>query len=130
MQAGRRVHLAVGRHSPPAAAIPRTRPDLVVDRFGLDRIPAQQRGPSRRGPVISGAYGGRTVDFRSFAAEGVTLLVLIEAADGGVINSSPTWPKASAMATRRCHLPRSRGRPVKMVRHLRCRGPAVRAVAR
>jgi putative flavoprotein involved in K+ transport len=37
-------------------------------------------------PVISGAYGGHTIDFRRFAAQGVTLLGRVEAARDGVIH--------------------------------------------
>ena len=40
-------------------------------------------------PVIPGAYGGRTIDFRSFAADGMILVGRIEAARDGVIEIAP-----------------------------------------
>jgi putative flavoprotein involved in K+ transport len=40
-------------------------------------------------PVITGAYGGHTIDFRRFAADGVTLLGRLEAAHEGVIDFAP-----------------------------------------
>ncbi|RRB80063.1 FAD-dependent oxidoreductase, partial [Escherichia coli] len=40
-------------------------------------------------PVISGAHGGRTIDFRRFAADGVTLLGRVTAARNGVLAIAP-----------------------------------------
>jgi putative flavoprotein involved in K+ transport len=40
-------------------------------------------------PVISGAYGGRTIDLRRFAAEGITLLGRMTTARDGVIEFAP-----------------------------------------
>jgi putative flavoprotein involved in K+ transport len=40
-------------------------------------------------PVISGAYGGHTIDFRRFAAAGVTLLGRVETVHEGVIGFAP-----------------------------------------
>jgi putative flavoprotein involved in K+ transport len=37
-------------------------------------------------PVITGAYGGHTVDFRRFAADGMTLLGRIQAARDGILD--------------------------------------------
>jgi putative flavoprotein involved in K+ transport len=41
------------------------------------------------GPVISGAYGGRTIDFRNFAADGMILVGRMEAAQDGIIEIAP-----------------------------------------
>ena len=55
----------------------------------IDHITPEQRGPARLGPVISGAYGGRTIDFRNFAADGMILIGHLEAAQDGVIEIAP-----------------------------------------
>jgi putative flavoprotein involved in K+ transport len=85
-RAGRRVYLAVGRHT----RLPRRYRgrDLIwwLSALGLDQTTVEQRGPSRLLPVISGAYGGHTIDFRRFANKGVTLLGRMEAARDGVIH--------------------------------------------
>lgn len=89
MRAGRRVLLSVGRHN----RLPRRYRgrDLFwwLAEMGIDRTPVEQRGPSRLLPVISGAYGGHTVDFRRFAADGMTLLGRVTAAHDGVLEIAP-----------------------------------------
>jgi putative flavoprotein involved in K+ transport len=86
LRSGRRVYLSVGRHT----RLPRRYRgrDLIwwLSALGLDQTTVEQRGPSRLLPVISGAYGGHTIDFRRFATEGVTLLGRVEAARDGVIH--------------------------------------------
>ena len=88
-RAGRRVYLAVGRHN----RLPRRYRgrDLIwwLSELGLDQTTTAQRGPSRLLPVISGAYGGHTIDFRRFAADGMTLLGRLTAAHNGVIEIAP-----------------------------------------
>ena len=83
--AGRRVYLAIGHHT----RLPRRYRghDLIwwLSAMGIDQTPVEARGPSRLLPVISGAHGGHTIDFRRFAADGVTLLGRLEAAREGVI---------------------------------------------
>jgi putative flavoprotein involved in K+ transport len=89
LRAGRRVYLSVGRHT----RLPRRYRgrDLIwwLSAMGIDQTPLEQRGPSRLLPVISGAYGGHTIDFRRFAAEGVALLGRVKAARDGVIDITP-----------------------------------------
>jgi putative flavoprotein involved in K+ transport len=86
LRARRRIYLSVGRHT----RLPRRYRgrDLTwwFNALGLFQMTPEQRGPIRAHPAISGAYGGRTVDFRRFAAEGVTLLGRVEAAHEGVID--------------------------------------------
>jgi putative flavoprotein involved in K+ transport len=88
-RAGRRVYLSVGRHT----RLPRRYRgrDLIwwLSAMGIDQTPVEARGPSRLLPVITGAYGGHTIDFRRFAADGVTLLGRLEAAHEGVIDFAP-----------------------------------------
>jgi len=85
-RAGRKVFLSIGRHT----RMPRRYRgrDLVwwLSEMRIDQRPAEQRGPTRLLPVISGAYGGRTVDFRRFAADGVVLLGRVMAARDGVLD--------------------------------------------
>jgi putative flavoprotein involved in K+ transport len=89
LRAGRCVYLSVGKHT----RLPRRYRgrDLIwwMDKLGLLRMTPEQRGPSRPYPAISGAYGGHTVDFRRFAADGMTLLGRLEAAQGGVVRFAP-----------------------------------------
>jgi putative flavoprotein involved in K+ transport len=86
LRAGRRVYLSVGRHT----RLPRRYRgrDLIwwFDAMGLLQMTPEQRGPARVYPAISGAYGGHTIDFRRFAADGVTLLGHLEAIQNGVID--------------------------------------------
>jgi putative flavoprotein involved in K+ transport len=85
MHAGRRVYLSVGRHT----RLPRRYRgrDLIwwLRETKVDQTTVENRGPSRLLPVISGAYGGQTIDFRQFAANGITLLGRIASATNGVV---------------------------------------------
>ena len=87
--AGRRVYLSIARHR----RLPRRYRgrDLIwwLAEMRLDQMTPEERGSARLGPVISGAYGGRTIDFRNFAAEGMVLVGRIEAAQDGVIEIAP-----------------------------------------
>ena len=89
LRAGRRVYLSVGRHT----RLPRRYRgrDLIwwLSAMGIDQTAVEQRGPSRLLPLITGAYGGYTIDFRRFAADGVTLLGRAKAAHDGIIDLAP-----------------------------------------
>jgi putative flavoprotein involved in K+ transport len=89
LRAGRRVYLSVGQHR----RMPRRYRgrDLIwwLDEMGLLQRPTEERGPERSLPLISGAFGGNTIDFRQFAAEGVTLLGRMQGANQGVIEFAP-----------------------------------------
>jgi putative flavoprotein involved in K+ transport len=88
-RAGRRVYLSLGQHG----RMPRRYRgrDLVwwFGELGLFQMLPEQRGPIRVHPVITGAYGGYTVDFRRFAADGMTLLGQVKAAGDGAIDLAP-----------------------------------------
>ncbi len=73
-RAGRRVYLSVGRHERPPRRY-RGR-DFCWWLGVLGRWEATARDPSEKHVTIavSGAYGGRTIDFRRLAAGGVMLL--------------------------------------------------------
>jgi putative flavoprotein involved in K+ transport len=85
-RAGRRVFLSVGRHT----RLPRRYRgrDLIwwLAEMKIDQTTVEERGPSRLLPVISGAYGGETIDFRRFAADGITLLGRVTAAHDGMLD--------------------------------------------
>jgi putative flavoprotein involved in K+ transport len=86
VRAGRRVYLSVGRHK----RMPRRYRgrDLIwwLGAMGLDQTPVEARGPDATLPLITGAYGGHTVDFREFAAQGITLLGRLQAVRDGVLH--------------------------------------------
>ena len=75
----------------------RTR-DLIwwLAEIGIEPAAGEQRGPSRLLPVISGADGGHTIDFRRFAADGVTLLGRVTSARGGVLEIAPDLAESLA----------------------------------
>jgi putative flavoprotein involved in K+ transport len=88
-RAGRRVYLSVGTHR----RLPRRYRgrDLFwwLAEMGIDQTPTAQRGASALGPVISGAYGGQTIDFRRYAADGMMLTGHLRSARSGVIEIAP-----------------------------------------
>ena len=89
VRAGRRIYLSVGRHR----RLPRRYRgrDLIwwLTALGLDQTPVEKRGPDKSLPLITGAYGGHTIDFRHFAAQGVTLLGRVKAARDGALDLAP-----------------------------------------
>jgi putative flavoprotein involved in K+ transport len=89
LRAGRRVYLSVGKHT----RLPRRYRgrDLMwwFGAMGLLQMTPEQRGPLRAHPAITGAYGGHTIDFRRFAADGVTLVGRLETAQQGVLRFAP-----------------------------------------
>jgi putative flavoprotein involved in K+ transport len=86
LRAGRRVLLSFGQHR----RLPRRYRgrDLIwwFAETGVDEVLVDARGPPRLPPVLTGAYGGHTIDFRRFAADGIILLGRVQAARDGVID--------------------------------------------
>jgi len=84
-RAGRRVFLSVGRHK----RVPRRYrgQDLMwwLGELGLDKTTAAKRGPDKTLPLITGAYGGHTIDFRELAQQGISLLGRVTAASGDTL---------------------------------------------
>ncbi|WKA27699.1 NAD(P)-binding domain-containing protein [Bradyrhizobium roseum] len=96
LQAGRRVYLSIGRHR----RMPRRYRgrDLVwwLAEMRLDQVTPEERGPARLAPVISGANGGRTIDFRNYATDGMILIGRVEAAQDGVLEIAPGLAESMA----------------------------------
>jgi putative flavoprotein involved in K+ transport len=88
-RAGRRVFLSVGRHK----RVPRQYrgQDLMwwISELRLDRTTAAERGPDKTLPLITGAYGGHTIDFRELAGQGITLLGRVTAVSGDTLAIEP-----------------------------------------
>jgi putative flavoprotein involved in K+ transport len=98
LRAGRRIFLSVGQ----TARLPRRYRghDLIwwFEQLGIfDKTP-EERGPMRVYPAISGAYGGHTIDYRRFAADGITLLGRVAAARDRVLDIAPGLAKNLAEA--------------------------------
>src|SRR4051812_8634726 len=95
-RAGRRVYLSVGRHR----RLPRRYRgrDLIwwLIAMGLDQTPTEQRGPDRSLPLITGAFGGNTIDFRQFASLGVTLLGRLQAVHRSAMDFAPDLAESLA----------------------------------
>jgi putative flavoprotein involved in K+ transport len=54
--------------------------------MGLDQMPVAERGPDATLPLITGAYGGHTIDLRAYAAQGIALLGRLRSAAAGILH--------------------------------------------
>src|SRR5262245_2370660 len=95
-RAERRVYLSVGRHR----RLPRRYRgrDVIwwLSAMGLDQTPTEKRGSDATLPLITGAYGGHTIDLREFAAQGIVLLGRLEAARGDELCFAPDLAESVA----------------------------------
>jgi putative flavoprotein involved in K+ transport len=86
VRAGRRVYLSVGRHK----RMPRRYRghDLIrwLAAMGVDQTPLAARGPDATLPLITGAYGGHTIDFREFVSQGITLVGRLQSVRDGILH--------------------------------------------
>jgi putative flavoprotein involved in K+ transport len=89
LRAGRRVYLSVGPHD--RAAIRYRGKDFCWWLGVLGQWDAKTREPGMEHVTIavSGAHGGRTVNFREFAARGMTLLGRVGECRNGVLHVAP-----------------------------------------
>jgi putative flavoprotein involved in K+ transport len=88
-RAGRQVYLSIGRHR----RVPRRYRgrDAVwwQTSLGAWEVPVDPLTVDRAPPVITGALGGHTIDFRRFAAQGMVLLGHALAVQDGVMRFAP-----------------------------------------
>ncbi|PSK91393.1 putative flavoprotein involved in K+ transport [Murinocardiopsis flavida] len=86
---GRRVYLAVGPHDRPPRAY-RGR-DFVwwLGVLGKWEAAAPPKGAEHVTIAVSGAHGGHTVDFRTLAGRGITLVGRAASFDGGTMRFAP-----------------------------------------
>jgi putative flavoprotein involved in K+ transport len=89
LRAGRRVYLCVGRHNRPPRRY-RGR-DFVwwLGVLGEWDTKVVAPGTEHVTIAVSGAHGGRTVDFRDLAARGMTLLGSARCYEGGSLHFAP-----------------------------------------
>lgn len=84
-QSGRQVYLAVGPHDRPPRSYRGRDFCWWLGVLGKWEASAPPRGAEHVTIAVSGAHGGHTVDFRSLAASGITLLGMAGAYDAGVM---------------------------------------------
>lgn len=82
-RAGRDVYLSVGPHDRPPRSYRNRDFCWWLGVLGLWDLVAMQPGTEHVTIAVSGAYGGRTMDFRRLGNEGVTLLGMTERFDNG-----------------------------------------------
>ncbi|GFG52272.1 FAD-dependent oxidoreductase [Mycolicibacterium agri] len=85
-QSGRQVYLAVGPHDRPPRRYRGRDFCWWLGVLGKWDASAPPRGAEHVTIAVSGAHGGHTVDFRSLAADGITLLGLAGGYDDGVMH--------------------------------------------
>ena len=84
--AGRRVFLSVGPHDRPPRAYRGRDYCWWLGVLGLWDVEAMEPGKEHVTIAVSGANGGHTVDFRRFAAQGMTLVGRTQAYRDGVLS--------------------------------------------
>jgi len=85
-RAGRRVFLSIGRHRRVPRHYRGRNLHWWMDVLGITTTSPEKRGADRSPIILTGAYGGYTVDFRQFAARGIVLLGRAERAEPGVVH--------------------------------------------
>ncbi len=84
-RAGRKVYLSVGPHDRPPRSYRGRDFCWWLGVLGLWDVAAQAPGTGHVTIAVSGAYGGKTVDFRRLANEGITLLGMTQVYNNGII---------------------------------------------
>ena len=85
LRAGRKVYLSIGPHDRPPRSY--RGKDFVwwLGKLGKWQMKTPPIGKDHVTIAVSGAYGGKTVDFRKFASRGMVLLGMTETYENGVI---------------------------------------------
>jgi putative flavoprotein involved in K+ transport len=89
MRAGRHVFFSIGKHRRVPRAYRGRNLHWWMDVLGIYETPPEKRGPDRSPMVLTGAYGGQTVDYRRFAEQGIVLLGRVASAQDGVMAIAP-----------------------------------------
>lgn len=89
LRAGKRVYLSVGPHDRPPRAYRERDFCWWLGVLGKWDAHAQDPGTEHVTISVSGAYGGRTIDFRRLAAQGMMLVGMTGKFQDGVIRFAP-----------------------------------------
>lgn len=89
MDAGRRVYLSVGPHDRPPRAYRNRDFCWWLGVLGKWDVAAMAPGTEHVTISVSGAHGGRTVDFRRLAEQGMTLVGMTQTFENGVLSFAP-----------------------------------------
>lgn len=92
-QAGRKVFLSVGPHDRPPRSYRGRDFCWWLGVLGLWDLAAMEPGREHVTIAVSGAYGGRTMDFRRLAQNGITLVGMTEGYAGGVLTFAGDLPE-------------------------------------
>jgi putative flavoprotein involved in K+ transport len=84
-RAGRQVYLSVGPHDRPPRSYRNRDYCWWLGVLGTWDDTAAKPGKEHVTIAVSGAYGGRTIDFRSLAQQGITLVGMTKAFTGNVV---------------------------------------------
>ena len=93
LRAGRQVYLSIGHHDRPAIRYRGKDFCWWLDVLGLWEARTRKPGMEHVTIAVSGARGGQTVDFRHFAARGMTLLGRVEKFENGALQIAPDLEK-------------------------------------
>ena len=88
-RAGKRVYLSVGPHDRPPRSYRGRDFCWWLGVLGKWDVAAVEPGTAHVTISVSGAHGGRTVDFRRLAAQGMTLVGMTQSFDDGVMRFAP-----------------------------------------
>ncbi|MEX6502905.1 flavin-containing monooxygenase [Pseudomonas zhanjiangensis] len=86
LRAGKRVYLSVGPHDRPPRSYRNRDFCWWLGVLGLWDMEVAQPGKEHVTIAVSGARGGETIDFRRLAQQGMTLVGLTKAFEGGVVS--------------------------------------------
>ena len=89
MRAGRHVYLSISKHRRAPRRYRGKDFAWWLIETGLYVAPQEKRGPDQSAVVLTGAYGGHTIDFRDFARKGMSLLGRVDSFQDGVLTIVP-----------------------------------------
>ena len=92
VRSGRQVYLSVGPHHRPPRSYRGLDYVWWLGVLGKWDAAAVEPGMEHVTISVSGAYGGKTIDFRRLAANGMTLVGMAQAFEGGVMRFAPDLP--------------------------------------